>query len=55
MGDAFKDAAKGDWSSMGDLVNRRAGLIAGVVIPLVMVFRFPGLVLMALRFIPGGG
>ena len=53
MSDAFKDAGKGDWSSMGDLVNRRAGLIAGVVIPLVLILRFPGFVLMALRFIPG--
>jgi len=53
VSDAFKDAAKGDWSSMGDMVNRRAGLIAGVVIPLFIVLRFPGLVLIALRFIPG--
>ena len=49
---AAAGAAKGDLEPTWNFLNRHKGLVATVVLPTFLIFRFPAPVIAALRFIP---
>eukprot|EP00968_Pinguiococcus_pyrenoidosus_P003865 scaffold259_cov252-Pinguiococcus_pyrenoidosus.AAC.3 len=49
FGVAFSAAQRGDYAPAYDVVTRYRGVILGVVLPLAIVLRFPGLIVGALR------
>jgi len=55
FGVAFSAAQRGDYAPAYDVVTRYRGVILGVVLPLAIVLRFPGLIVGALRGLAIGG
>merc|ERR1712139_273647 len=51
---AAQQAKKGDWSEGKAFLQRRRNLLLGILLPLALVLRFPGLVFGALRVLAGG-
>jgi len=43
---------RGDLGEVWEFAKRHKGLVASVVLPTLLVFRFPGPVMMAMRFVP---
>mmetsp|Transcript_17453 Transcript_17453/g.53439 ORF Transcript_17453/g.53439 Transcript_17453/m.53439 type:complete len:90 (+) Transcript_17453:511-780(+) len=46
---------RGDWAPFWDFTARYQGVIIGVLVPVVLIFRFPGLIVAALRGLVVGG
>jgi len=48
---AAEGLAKGDFDPAWAFLKRHKGLVASVVLPTLLVFRFPGPVMVALRYV----
>ena len=51
---AAEGLAKGDFDPAWAFLKRHKGLVASVVLPTLLVFRFPGPVMVALRYVSWG-